>query len=123
MQKSKPMYRIEIRESETILERIALSAAFFNGGKNTNTLENFKTMADGYFLQWPTLYPTHKAEIIGGKVLHIDCQKDGEPITILVIQEVEIFDISQTPEEETKEWEGNPIAQRQGFDQNELLIN
>ena len=80
-------------------------------------------MADGYFLQWPTLYPTHKTEISSGKFLHVDCQKDGEWVTILSLEQVEIFELAPTPEQETKEWEGNPIAERQGFENNDLLLN
>jgi len=91
----KTIYRTALLNGhDTICEKLVLMAAKSNGGCFI-PLSDLKTVADGYRLEYPTLFGSNTIEIIGETVLHIDKKVGDNYETVCRIEQVEILELKE----------------------------
>ena len=78
---------------------LAVLAAKSNGG-DAMTLPEIKGVFQAQKRLYPTTYKDAQCEVIGDTLLHLDCPVLGEELnkTVLVIEEVEIFELEEVRE-------------------------
>ena len=111
MQK-KHIYRIELREIDSIFTDCILMAAMSNGGDYT-PLNKIADVADWLCKKYPSTGELHTVNRIGENALTIDKGK----VNVLKLEEVEILemDMPQISSQEAKDLldELNPVLNRQ----------
>jgi len=93
-------YRISLHKgSNQLAEQLALLAAKSNGGEYIS-LQQLKAIVEAQRLLYPVTTEGVQCEIIGESLLHLDSPVYGEelPCTVLVIEEIEIFDLEEQTE-------------------------
>jgi len=88
-----------IKGSDDLCRKLVTLAAESNGGTPI-TLAQLKTVAEGNKIQYPTLYGDMSAELVGDNTLHIDRKLGDEYQTVCIIEEVEVFDLEMSEEEQ-----------------------
>jgi len=110
----KKMYRIELKEIDTIFTDMVLMAAAANGG-DYKPLNKIADAADWLCQRYPTTGECHTVNRIGNYALSIDKGTKN----ILLITEIEVMELDM-PEITTQEAkdlldEINPVLNRQGI--------
>lgn len=103
--KSTKEYRIKhFIGSDKIADLLIKLAAKSNGGQWI-TLEEMQEMVEGKKILYPEEFSKHKAEILNGKLLHLDIPfRGGEYKTVLSIEEIDLLESDFEIEE--KDFEG-----------------
>ena len=74
-------------------EDAVIAAAKSNSGENTLSLKEIKTICEAERLKWPSINKSVTGvELIGENVLHIDAYCGEEIKTVVILEEVEIFE-------------------------------
>lgn len=84
----KRIYRIELREIDSIFKDMVLEAAMSNGGTHI-PLTEIASAANHLCRKYPTTGSCHTVNLIGDKVLTIDKGTEN----ILVITEIEVLEL------------------------------
>lgn len=117
----KKMYRISLFENSNLLaDTLAILAAKSNGYPKKHTLTDLNHVAQSEIILYPTANKNTTCELLDNNTLHLDRKIGDEYKTVLIIEQVEIWEI-ETPEitqQEAKdlleEITGVPTLDRQG---------
>lgn len=109
------MYRITMTENaNSSCNDLVIAAAKSNGSKQKFTLEQLQTIYLNEQQKYQTITADSIAELIGDNLLHIDRKVGDSYETVLIIEQVEIVELT------TRE---NVVMQRQEFMDNNILID
>jgi len=99
--KKNTQFRVTLFEgADSLAEKIVSLAAKSNGRKeNKFTLEQLKGVVESEVILYPALYKDTSAEIIGGRILHLDTKRGDEYNTVCVIEEVEVLELEPVNDE------------------------
>lgn len=94
----KSTFRVKLMEGSTSLcDTLVVLAAKSNGGEKKLSLEQLKTVADAEVIKYPHPNIDTQVELIGENLLHIDRKIGDDFVTVAIIEQIEVFEVS-TPE-------------------------
>jgi hypothetical protein len=109
----KTTYRVTMYPNAgSICNTLALLAVKSNGLENPTELRKIFSVAEAEILLYPSINVDTTPELIGENTLHLDKKVGDKYETVLIIEQVEIFELAEND---------NVVLQRQAIDTSDIF--